>query len=317
MRARFLIFLLAATFVSCSGSKAPPIARDYPLARITEHVYVIHGPNEFPGKDNQGFYNNPGFVLTRGGVVVVDPGASVQVGEMVLKKIAGLTRDPVIAVFNTHVHGDHWLGNQAIRAAYPKAVIYAHPKMIAEIKAGEGDRWVKMLDEATQGATRGTVAVPPDVGVENGDVLRLHGMHFHIYHNARAHTDTDIMIEVPEEGVIFLGDNVLNHRIAANFPEQSDVEGQIAAVDMALGSRATHFIPGHGLSGGREIAQAERVFLVALYGSVKKYYDQGMTDFEMKEKVMDDLSAYRNWVGFDGMGRVINAAYRQIEIKSF
>ncbi len=317
MRLRFLIFLLAALLVSCSDSKAPPIARDYPLTRITEHVYVIHGPNEAPNKSNQGFYNNPGFVLTRGGVVVIDPGASVQAGEMVLGKIAGVTRDPVIAVFNTHVHGDHWLGNQAIRAAYPKAVIYAHLKTIEAIKAGEGERWVKLLDGATQGATRGTVVVAPDIGLDDGDVLRLHGMHFRVYHNARAHTDSDIMIEVPEEGVIFLGDNVLNHRIAANFPEQGDVTGQIAAIDMALKSRATHFIPGHGLSGGREIAQAERAFLVALHESVKKYHDQGLTDFEMKEKVLQDLSAYRDWFGFNGLGRVINAAYRQIEIESF
>lgn len=317
MRTLSLFFLLTAVLVSCSGSKAPPITRDYPLARITEHVYVVHGPNEFPGKDNQGFYNNPGFVLTRGGVVVIDPGASIQVGEMVLKKIASVTRDPVIAVFDTHVHGDHWLGNQAIKAAYPKAVIYAHVKTIDEIKVGAGDTWIKILDEATQGATRGTEVVAPDIGLDNGDVLRLHGMHFHIYHNARAHTDTDIMIEVPEEGVIFLGDNVLNHRIAANFPEQSDVKGQIAAIDTALDTKATHFIPGHGLSGGREIAQAERAFLLALHRSVKKYFDEGLTDFEMKEKVMNDLSAYDKWVGFNGMGRVISAAYRQIDIESF
>jgi glyoxylase-like metal-dependent hydrolase (beta-lactamase superfamily II) len=317
MRTFFLLFLLTFPLLSCSGSKAAPIAHDYPLTRITGHVYVIHGPNEVPGKDNQGFYNNPGFVLTRGGVVVIDPGASVQVGEMVLKKIASVTRDPVIAVFNTHVHGDHWLGNQAIKAAYPKAVIYAHPKTIEEIRAGEGDQWLKRLDDATQGATRGTAVVAPDIGLDNGDVLQLHGMHFHIYHNARAHTDSDIMIEVPEEGVIFLGDIVLNHRIAANFPEQSDVRGQIAAIDMALDTRANHFIPGHGLSGDREIAQTERAFLVALHAAVKKYHDQGLTDFEMKEKVMNDLSAYGKWVGFNGMGRVISAAYREIEIESF
>jgi len=317
MRARFLLFLMAALLPACSGSKAPPIGRDYPLTRITERVYVIHGPNEVPGRENQGFYNNPGFVLTRGGVVVIDPGASVQVGEMVLGKIASVTRDPVIAVFDTHVHGDHWLGNQAIKAAYPNAVIYAHVNTIEQIKAGEGDRWIKLLNDATQGATRGTRVVAPDMGLDDGDVLRLHGVHFHVYHNARAHTDTDIMIEVPEEGVIFLGDVVLNHRIAANFPEQSDIQGQIAAIDMALKSRATHFIPGHGLSGGREIARTERAFLAALHASVKKYYDRGLTDFEMKTGVLKDLSAYRDWFGFNDLGRAISADFRQIEIGSF
>ncbi|MHB8474293.1 MAG: MBL fold metallo-hydrolase [Sulfuricaulis sp.] len=317
MHARFLFFLPVVALVACSGAKAPPIARDYPLTRVTEHVYVIHGPNEAPNKDNQGFSNNPGFVLTRGGVVVVDPGASVQVGEMLLKKIAGVTRDPVIAVFDTLADGDHWLGNQAIKAAFPKAVIYAHVKTIDAIKAGAGARWIKRLEAATQGANRGTQAVAPDIGLDDGDVLRLHGMHFRVYHKARAHTDSDIMIEVPEENVIFLGDVVLNRRIAVDFPEQGDVTGQIAAIDTALKTRAKHFIPGHGLSGGREIAQSERAFLVALHDSVKRFHDRGLTDIEMKEKVLRDLSAYRDWTGFDDLGRVISTVDQRIENPSF
>ncbi|MEK7304327.1 MAG: MBL fold metallo-hydrolase, partial [Pseudomonadota bacterium] len=123
--------LLALTvMLSACDRKAPAIQADFPLTKLTERVYVIHGPNEIPNKANQGFMNNPGFVLTRKGVVVIDPGSSVQVGDMLLKKIASVTKDPIIAVFNTHIHGDHWLGNDAIHRAYPKAVIYAHPKMM-------------------------------------------------------------------------------------------------------------------------------------------------------------------------------------------
>ncbi len=318
MHARFPVLAASVLLLlSCSSAKAPPIERDYALTRITDHVYVIHGPNENPGKDNQGFSNNPGFVLVRGGVVVIDPGASVQVGELVLRKIATVTRDPVIAVFNTHVHGDHWLGNQAIKAVYPRAVIYAHPKMIEAIKAGEGDNWIKMMNAATHGASRGTKAVAPDMGVDNDETLKLHGTSFRIYHNDRAHTDNDIMIEVLEEGVIFLGDNVLNKRIAANFPEHGNIQGQIAAIDLALKSKAMHFIPGHGTSGGREIALDQQTFLKSLRASVKKYYDQGLSDFEMKDKVMRDLDTYRDYYDFNNLGRVINAAYLQLEAESF
>lgn len=317
MPTRFLALAAVLAFlISCGSSKAPPIEHDYPLTQITGHVYVIHGPNENPGPGNQGFANNPGFVIVHGGVVVIDPGSSVQVGEMVLRKITTVTRDPVIAVFNTHFHGDHWLGNQAIKAAFPKAVIYAHPKMIDAIKSGEGDNWVNKMNTATQGASRGTKAVAPDLGLDNGDVLKLRGMTFRIYHNDRAHTDNDIMIEVVEESTIFLGDNVLNHRIASNFPEHGNFQGQIAAIDLALQSKAAHFIPGHGLSGGREIASAQQAFLKALRASVKSYYDRGLMYFEMKDRVMHDLAAYQAYYGFNDLGRVINAAYLQIEAES-
>ena len=319
MTARAWLLLAACLLVllSCTAAKAPPIERDYPLTKITNHVYVLEGPNQAPSRQNQGFSNNPGFVLVRGGVVVIDPGASVQVGEMLLKKIAGVTRDPVIAVFDTHLHGDHWLGNQAIKAAYPKAVIYAHPKMIEAIKAGAGESWIKMMDQATQGASRGTVAVAPDLGLDNDDVLRLHGMTFHIIHKELAHTDNDIMIEVAQEGVIFLGDIVMNKRIAVDFPEQGNISGQIAAIDAALTSEAIHFIPGHGSSGGREIAMAQRAFLVTLHTTVKKYYDQGLSNSEISDRLMNELAGYKDWIGFDRLARLVSAVYREVETESF
>jgi glyoxylase-like metal-dependent hydrolase (beta-lactamase superfamily II) len=34
-----------------------------------------------------------------------------------------ITNKPIVAVFNTHVHGDHWLGNQAIVERYPAVKI--------------------------------------------------------------------------------------------------------------------------------------------------------------------------------------------------
>lgn len=144
-----LTLVLAAGLVACS--KSPELSGTYPPVKLTERVYVIHGPNDHPTPANQGFMNNPGFVITNKGVVVIDPGSSVQVGNMVLKAIAGVTQEPVVAVFNTHIHGDHWLGNDAIRRVWPKAVIYAHPAMI-RATAVEGEMWLNIMNAATDKA---------------------------------------------------------------------------------------------------------------------------------------------------------------------
>ncbi len=311
-----LLLLTTSCSVKPDADKAPPIKQDFAVTKITDRVYVIHGPKEFPNKKNQGFMNNPGFVLTDKGVVVVDPGSSVQAGEMVLQKIAGVTKDPVIAVFNTHIHGDHWLGNHAIKAAFPKAVIYAHPKMIERVKAGEGESWVKLLDDLTEGATRGTKVAVPDIGIEGGETLKLRNLTFRVYHNGKAHTDADILIEVVEEKAIFLGDNVVN-KVATRM-DDSDIKGQIKTIDLALKTPAKHYIPGHGQSGGREVAQRHQAYLKSLHASVKKYYDQGLSDFEMKPKVVKDLSAYKDWARFDDeIGRAISMIYLQVEAKAF
>jgi len=64
---------------------------DLTFRQITEHVYIAHGPQAFPSTQTAGYMNNPGFVLTRDGVVVVDPGSSVQVGRKLLNGIRRIT----------------------------------------------------------------------------------------------------------------------------------------------------------------------------------------------------------------------------------
>ncbi len=88
---------------------------DYPLVRVSDKIYVIYGPFDLPNQTNHGFRNNPVIVLTSSGVVVFDPGGSAWAGEMVAGKIKSISQKPVVAVFNSHAHGDHWLGNEGIK----------------------------------------------------------------------------------------------------------------------------------------------------------------------------------------------------------
>ena len=310
-----IALLVLAVLLAACDRPAPPIQADFPLSKLTERVYVVHGPNEMPNKANQGFMNNPGFVLVRNGVVVIDPGSSVQVGDLLLKKIASVTKDPVIAVFNTHIHGDHWLGNDAIRRAYPKAVIYAHPKMMAKTQ-GEGANWIRLMNQLTDGGIRGTKAVSPGLGIENNETLTLAGLHFRIYHTGVAHTDGDIMVEVVEDKVMFMGDNAVVERTARL--DDGHFLGNIEACEVALRTGAQHFVPGHGKSNGREVVTAYRDWLRALLGSVKKHYAKGMSDFEMKDKVIADLKPYQKWAMFDSeIGKLISLAWLQVEQASF
>jgi len=79
-----LICLVLLPTLGYAGERGPAVP-DYPADRIAKNVYVIHGPLTTPNPENQGFMNNPGIVITGAGVVIIDPGSSVQSGEMVLK----------------------------------------------------------------------------------------------------------------------------------------------------------------------------------------------------------------------------------------
>ena len=158
----WLLGLLLVTGAAYALQKALPIRGEWAPQEVASGVYVIHGPKELPTPENQGFMNNPAWVISDRGVVVVDPGSSIQVGEMVLAQIEKTTDKPILAVFNSHIHGDHWLGNQAIRARYPDTPIYGHERVGPKVIAGAGTEWVELMLRMTEGATAGTEVVNAD-----------------------------------------------------------------------------------------------------------------------------------------------------------
>ena len=298
------------------AEKAPPLRADYQAEQIAEEVYVIHGPLGVPSPQNQGFMNNPAFVLTGAGVVVIDPGSSVQVGEMVLQQVRKVTDRPVVAVFDTHVHGDHWLGNQAIAEAFPGAKIYAHPRMIERVEQGAGEQWLEVMMDMTEGATAGTRVVSADSPVNDQTELRIGDVTFRILHDGQAHTDNDIMILLPEKSVIFLGDNAGHGRMLRM--NDGSFQGNIRALDRALASGAKVFVPGHGKSGGPEAATEYRDYLQAVLDGVKALFEEDIPDFEMKPRLLPKLARWKEWVDFDSLvGSHVSIAYLEVEAEAF
>ena len=287
------------------------IIRNYPVDKVAPDTYVIHGPLGEPSVANQGFMNNPGWVIAGDQVVVIDPGSSVQAGRRVVQLIKKTTRLPVTTVFTTHIHGDHWLGNQAILEAWPKATLMAHPDMIAKAQAEDGQSWVGMMSRLTKGYTDGTRAVIPTVATKDGLTSKIGTRTFKIHSSNDAHSKTDIMIEV-DNGVLFTGDNVLNKRVARM--DDGTFVGTIKAIDHALALSTKVIVPGHGKTGGPEILKAQKAYLKTLFDAVKVEYDKGKSDFEMKPAVAKKMAAFKHWQNFDAsMGKLISLAVLEIE----
>jgi len=314
LKSIFIVFaILANSAVTAEDSRA--IRIDYPATRLAENVYVIYGPVGEPTRTNQGFRNNVVFVVTDTGVVVMDPGTSVYVGQMVLRKIRDVTDKPVVAVFNSHIHGDHWLGNQAFKDANPKVRIYAHANMIKMAKNGEGEHWLKMFNGATDNAVVGTRVVAPDTPVSDGQVITIGGTQFRVLEAGRSHTDGDIMIEMPQKKVLFTGDIVRVGLIGIN---DLSYKGYLAAIERILRTKSAIYIPGHGKAGDKKIVLTYRNFINTLRSTVAKHYDEGLTDYQVKPYVANALQEYRNWARFEeNLGRLVSLTYLEIQEESF
>ena len=317
-RLMFFALVLLPVSVAAHQIKIPQSLDQISVTEVAENVYVLHGMIGMPDKDNKGFMSNSSFIVSETGVVIIDTGGSHKYGEFLITKIRERTEKPVIAIINTHMHGDHWLGNAALREAYPDAKIYAHENAIKRLKSGEARQWLDSFTQAIGKSVVGTKAVIPDMALKDGDTVKLAGRTYHIHHKGQAHTDNDIMIQSPGNKILFAGDIlVYGSVVSGGRPEDFSAKGQLKAIDHALSLPIDIYIPGHGPTGGREIPETTKRFLSTLYASIQRYYDEGLQDFEMKDKVVADLAEFSTWSGMDGIGRMINFVYRQIEADEF
>jgi len=281
------------------------------------NVWIMHGPAMEPNRENQGFMNNPAFIEAEHGLIIIDPGGNVNVGRKILEEIEKVSEKPILAVFNTHKHGDHWFANPVIAAKYPKAPIYAHPNMIREAKAGEADKWYGILDRLT-GNLQGTKPYTfPTHPLKDGDEVTVDGEHFVVIHPKKAHTDTDLMIVHTNSNTIFLGDNVMKNRLGG-FDSSSSILGNIALLEgiMKEGSYAL-YVPGHGPSGAKEETVGPFLkYLKTLKKWAQKAYDNDEEYYVYKDEVTRELGPIAKWDAYDHqMGKHLGKVYMEIEEK--
>ena len=80
----------------------------------------------------------------------------------------------------------------------------------------------------------------------------------------------------------------------------------------------TVVVPGHGATGDKQILENMRRLHARLYETVEALYEDDLSDFEMKPQVVDALTDFQDWAGFnDEVGRMISHAYLQVEEDSF
>ncbi len=308
--------LLSSQVLYAEAEKAGPILAEYHAKQISDSTYVIEGPLESPTPENQGFMNNPAFIIGDAGIIVIDSGATVQVGDLLLKTIKGVSDLPVVATFSTHIHGDHWLGNQAIAKAYPDAVHYAHPNMIEQANNGEGQSWVDSMNTLTEGASAGTVFVSPDTAINDGDKITLEGKTFTIYHDEIAHTNTDIAIRFDDEQVLFFGDTVINRQLRRM--DDGNFKGLIAFLDRMLAIDADVYVPGHGEVGSVQIVKDFKQVIETIFDIVKEEYENGLADFEIKPIVEEKIGGAQRWIDADeALGKIVSLAYLEAEEDAF
>jgi cyclase len=163
--------------------------------------------------------------------------------------LARISRQPVRYLVNTHLHGDHTAGNEAM--AKLGAVIISHENMRKRM--------------AEQQNSAPPAAALPVLTYTDSMTLRFNGEEIYIYHPEPAHTDGDSIIYFRHANVMHVGDVPSSLRypnIGVN--EGGSVDGMLAAARqvMKIANENTKIIPGHlgPVVGFKEIQQQLEMF---------------------------------------------------------
>ncbi len=262
------IVLIAITAIclcvawNCASDPPLPSETDT-LKLITEGVWFRMGERE------HGHCNN--VVIDVGeGLLVVD--ANFPSGaQALMEDIKQVTTKPVSYVFDTHHHGDHAYANAVWTRA--GATTLAHVGVAEEMKRYEPARWQQAAQSREDVAAVGedTVQLPQKTFSQVPHVLEGASRRVEFHHFGWAHTRGDGMVYLPSEKILCTGDAIVNGPF--NYTGDGNTGNWPDVVGKALELGFETILPGHGSSGGREVAEGQRQFMQEINAAVEKAFE--------------------------------------------
>jgi glyoxylase-like metal-dependent hydrolase (beta-lactamase superfamily II) len=247
---------------------------------------------------------NVGLVVGDGGCLVVDTRGSAADGRELADAVRRVTAEPWTVV-TTHAHFDHCFGT----SAFLPARVWGHARC-AEAVTRDGDRTreriARLYDDAGQpdiaADIRRSPLVPPDALLEDAAVVDVGSRSVELRHLGRGHTDHDVVVHVPDAGVVLAGDLVEEGappQFGDAFPLDwpGTLDGLLATVPAAT------VVPGHGDVVDRAFVAAQRDVLADAARRSAEGHRDG--------RPMPDVAAELRELG-DFATQAVERAYRQL-----
>ena len=205
---------------------------------------------------------NVGVVVGDDEVLVVDTRSFAAEAAELLADLRRLTRLPCRKVVNTHWHFDHCYGNATLRPA----AIWGHQRCAAQLR-GQGEERRRKLMAAHPELAGELAAValdPPDRPVgDAGAELEVGGWPVELRWCGRGHTDDDLVVVVPDAGVVFCG-GLVEEGAPPSFGEDAFPLEWPATLDRLLALAPPVVVPGHGDVVGHAFVRGQRDELAAM-----------------------------------------------------
>lgn len=214
----------------------------FTVTEIAQGVFVHKGMHDIPNPVNRGDISNMGFIIGPASVMIIDTGATHQIGATLLEAVRAETDLPVSHVVLTHVHPDHVYGTGALTEG--NVEIIAHHRMGAALQ-NRAENYNEAMGRLLGSAFDGSEPVQPNREISEIIVIELGaGREIELRPHPTSHTDSDLTVFDRASGTLFAGDLVFDGHIPAL---DGSITGWIETTrtlkSMPGGIRV---VPGHG-----------------------------------------------------------------------
>ena len=219
---------------------------------------------------------NAGFILSPDGLFVVGGLASPAQGDAVVRTIRTRSSQPIRWFVLYAHHPDMQFGAIAMKRA--GASIIAHPD--ANVLAAEGgpDQMVADWDQVVglQEMLGFEFANVPDRPVLGSDTLRLGARRVVVWHPGNAHSPGDLMLWLPDDGILFSGDVLVEDGVTMVIDGSS--RELLAVLDAIEQLHPKVIVPGHGrvASNPQALIDSTRSYVTALRAAMRTAVEGGV-----------------------------------------
>jgi glyoxylase-like metal-dependent hydrolase (beta-lactamase superfamily II) len=269
------------------------------MVEMTNRSEAVPGANERFEELGRGCFaysadgcTNTGVVIGDRGILVVDGQATPALAAKVLEKIRERTDKPVRSVVLTHFHADNSLGTSVFE---PGEVIASDlTRRMMDTRGAEEIRVSRNRDpELFAGLSSNAGVTTPSMTIASSMTIDLGGIEVRLMHLGRAHTMGDLVVWVPQSGVIFAGDLV--QKSAVPYCGDAHLADWPRALDRITAFRPTALVPGRGRAAVGEQAVAEAVettrdFVITLLDAAAACVEQRLGLKDTFHAVQDALA---------------------------
>ncbi|MEM9738939.1 MAG: MBL fold metallo-hydrolase [Pseudomonadota bacterium] len=253
---------------------------------------------------------NVGVLVGEDGVLMIDTQMAPLAPALDAAQRA-LSGQDVELVVNTHLHGDHVLGNKYF--AEKGAVVMAH----ASVRPALENPVTSQLSGRTPDPLSGDFL--PSVDITEGLRVHMNGQAVAFYHEPTAHTGGDIWVHFEEANVIHAGDLLFSGLYPyIDLDNGGTVEGMIAAMQSIVDAADpdTQIIAGHGPMSTESDLEASIAMLTEGRERIESLIKAGLSLNDIQaEKPMADFDADWDW-NFITSERIVWTFYRDLTGKT-